>query len=110
MYCGDGDGDGGGDGGGGGDGDGGWIERMGDGGRKGLVVGGEMVPNVWEGTGRTKEDRNGQPVVLASGNVGKVKKKVKKVERDSDEEFLNDLGKKIAKIIKMASEKLKLER
>jgi hypothetical protein len=48
--------------------------------------------------------------VVASGNVGKVKKKVKKVEKDSDEEFLNDLGKKIAKIIKIASEKLKLER
>jgi hypothetical protein len=48
--------------------------------------------------------------VLASGNVGKVKKKVKKVEKDSDEIFLNDLGKKIAKMIKTASEKLKLER
>jgi hypothetical protein len=34
VYCGD------------GDGDGGWVERMGDGGGKGLVVGGEMVPNV----------------------------------------------------------------
>jgi hypothetical protein len=48
--------------------------------------------------------------VLASGNGGKVKKKVEKVEKDSDEEFLKGLGKKIAKIIKIASEKLKLER
>jgi hypothetical protein len=36
VYCGDGDGGR----------DGGWVERMGDGGRKGLVVGGEMVPDV----------------------------------------------------------------